>query len=510
MRTKKAIINTFAGLLYEAVALVCGMILPRLILRAFGSSYNGITTSITQFLSVIALLRSGIGGVTRAALYKPLSEKNTMEISRILRATEIFMRRVAIIFVGFLVVFAFIYPVFVNDEFEWIFSATLVLILGISTFTQYYFGFTYQMLLNADQRQCVTSFVQIFTTILNTAVAAVLIKFGAGIHAVKLGSAVCFALNPMIISTYTKRKYKIISGVEPDNKAISQRWDAFAHQVANFVNSNTDVMVLTVFTNIREVSVYSVYYLVINGLMRLLRNSIPGVAAAFGDMIAKGQTELIGRNFRLFELVVYSLSTILFVTCGIMLVPFVMIYTSGVYDVDYQRPLFAVLISIAAFFGCARIPYQHVVEAAGHYKQTKKGAFIEAILNITLSVVSVFKFGLIGVSVGTLAATFFRTVQYATYLSKNIIKRSYWQFLKHIIISVVIALSTYFIYTVMPISEMKNYYQWAKSASICFVVVLVLQILFNLVFYHEDSINLLIKLSGMFKRRKTNEAIKKD
>ena len=68
MRTKKAIINTFAGLMYETVALICGMILPRLILRSFGSSYNGITTSITQFLSVIALLRSGIGGVTRAAL----------------------------------------------------------------------------------------------------------------------------------------------------------------------------------------------------------------------------------------------------------------------------------------------------------------------------------------------------------------------------------------------------------------------------------------------------------
>ena len=510
MRTKKAIINTFAGLLYEAVALICGMILPRLILSAFGSSYNGITTSITQFLSVIALLRSGIGGVTRAALYKPLSEKDTVEISKILRATEIFMRRVALIFLGFLIIFSFIYPVFVNEEFDWFFSASLVLILGISTFTQYYFGFTYQMLLNADQRQCVTSFVHIITTVLNTIVAAVLIRFGAGIHAVKLGSAFCFALNPIIISSYTKRKYRLIHNVEPDNHAISQRWDAFAHQVANFVNTNTDVMVLTVFTNIREVSVYSVYYLVINGLSRLLRNTIPGVAAAFGDMIAKGQTELMRKNFKVFELVVYSLSTVLFVTCGLMLVPFVMIYTNGVYDVDYQRPLFAIIISVAAFFGCARIPYQHVVEAAGHYRQTKRGAFIEALLNISLSVISVFKLGLIGVSIGTLAATFFRTVQYATYLSKNIIIRSNWIFIKHIVMSFLITIATYYIYSMLPLPKITNYYQWTISAFICFVVVLVLQVVFSLVFYREDSKNLIKKLYGTLERRRKNETSEKN
>ena len=63
MRSKRALVNTLYGLLYEAVALACGMILPRLILGAFGSTYNGITNSITQFLSAISLLRAGIGGI---------------------------------------------------------------------------------------------------------------------------------------------------------------------------------------------------------------------------------------------------------------------------------------------------------------------------------------------------------------------------------------------------------------------------------------------------------------
>lgn len=498
MRTKKALLNTIAGLSYEAVALVCGMILPRLILSAFGSDYNGITNSISQFLGCIALLRSGIAGVTRAALYKPLAEQDNLKYSRILRATEIFMRKVALIFLGFICVFACVYPYFVRNDFDWLFTASLVFILGISTFVQYYFGFTYQMILNADQRQCVTSFVQIFTTILNTIVAYILIRCNVGIRGVKLGSAIVFALNPLFINYYAHKKYNILRDVTPDNSAISQRWDAFAHQVANFVHSNTDIMVLTVFTNMKEVSVYSVYYLVINSITRLLRNSIPGIAAAFGDMMARGQKELMDRNFRLFELLVYTLATVLFTITEIMLVPFVMLYTKGVYDVNYSRAGFALLISVAGFFSCARIPYQHVVEAAGHYKQTKNGAFAEAILNITISVALVYKLGLVGVAIGTVAATIFRTFQYAIYLSKNILGRDCFVFVKHILLSALSAVLTYAVYSRIVWIENSSFLEWAMNACLVGVIVCVITAAINLIFYKEDMALFVKKIRNMF------------
>ena len=74
MRSKKALINSISSLLSQLVTIICGFVLPRLILSQFGSSYNGITSSITQFLNCVILLRAGVGGVTRAALYKPLAD----------------------------------------------------------------------------------------------------------------------------------------------------------------------------------------------------------------------------------------------------------------------------------------------------------------------------------------------------------------------------------------------------------------------------------------------------
>ena len=55
--------NIYISLLYQAVAMICGLITPRIMLQAFGSEINGAISSIATFLGYIALLEGGIGGV---------------------------------------------------------------------------------------------------------------------------------------------------------------------------------------------------------------------------------------------------------------------------------------------------------------------------------------------------------------------------------------------------------------------------------------------------------------
>lgn len=502
MRSKKAMYNTISALTYEVVAVICGLILPRLILSRFGSSYNGITSSITQFLQVVILLRAGVGGVTRAALYKPLADKNYHEISAIIRATEIFMRKVAAIFAVALVVFASVYPFLVNDEFEWLFAFSLVLIIGISTFVQNYFGITYQMLLQADQCQHVYSVFQIITTVLNTCIAAVLIKAGFSIHIVKLGSALVFSLNPILINIYCKRKYRIDKTVKPNQTAIKQRWDAFSQTVSFFVHNNTDVIVLTCFTNTKEVSVYTVYNYVISNLQNILYNFVNGFGAAFGNMFAKNEKQLMHKNLKIFELIVFGLTSILYSVAGVLIVPFALLYTKGINDVDYSRPIFALLVTIAGSISCFRLPYQTIVEAVGHFKQTRNGAMIEAGLNIVLSVILVIKFGMIGVAIGTLVATIFRTFQYAIYLSKNILTRSIFIFIGHIAINAIIAVLAYFVSCFMFDMNVTTWFEWIILAIKVTLVTVAASAVLHFVFYHKDIKNLIEKLKNMKKTKK--------
>lgn len=500
MRGKKAALNTAFNLLEQFVSVICGLILPRLILSTLGSQYNGLTSSITQFLSCAVLLRSGIGGATRAALYKPMAEEDHDEINAIVKATDIFMKKIGIILAGAIVLFATIYPLLVKNEFDWFFTFSLFIIIGASTFAESFFGITYLIVLQADQRLWVTSLLKCICYIANTSIGAILLLNGCSIHAVKSVSALVYVAYPIILGAYVRRKYKIDRNVKPNNKAIAQRWDAFWQQVAIFVTTNTDVMVLTAFTNMLEVSVYAVYNMVFDGLRRVLNAFSNGLEAAFGNMIAKKEAKLLRENVAIVETVIYGISSFIYTCAALLIFGFVSVYTKGVNDVNYIRPAFAYVIILASFFNGVRIPYQLVVQAAGHYKQTKKGAIVEPIINLTLSIVLVFKYGLIGVAMGTLAATLFRTIQYSVYMSKNIVKRNPFIVVYRIVVSFLEYALTVVIIHAIKLNPPENYLAWINNAIITAVVCLIVIAICSFIFFRKDTMGILVKLRNILRK----------
>ena len=493
--------NTAVALLQELVAVICGFVLPRLIMRSYGSVYNGLTTSITQFLSCAVLLRAGIGGATRAALYKPLAAHDAYQINAIMSATERFMKKIAMILMGLIVLFSCVYPFFVINEFDWLFSFSLFLIIGIGTFAESMFGISYLILLQADQKLYIASTIRIIVYILNTAVSYILVRFGAPIHIVKLGGSLAFCVYPLGVNIYVKKKYAIACSVPPDNKSVAQRWDVFWHQVANFVMNSTDTVVLTVFSNMALVSVYSVYNLVINGLKKLIMTFTNGLEGAFGNMIASDDKKVLIDNFHLIEYLMFCIAAIVNCCAWYLILDFVSLYTKGVADAQYLQPAFAAVIILAHYFNCVRQPYQLVVQAAGHYTQTKKGAIIEPILNILLSVLLVIRFGLIGVAVGTLAATMFRTLQYAYYVSKHIIEDAFIRLFKGLAISALTFMSQMLFQRFIPFRAPTSYLTWCLRAMIVFALSLLVTLVFSLVFYRKEFGRLVFKVGNIIRYR---------
>ncbi len=501
MRSKKAIANIIISLLYQIVAIICGLIVPRLIISTFGSSVNGLISSITKFLGYIVFLEAGVGGVVRAALYKPLAEKSVEKISGIIKATEKFFRAIGLIFLGYLLVIAIIFPFITSDDFIYFYTFTLVLIIGISTFIQYYFGISYQILLQADQLQYITNLVQIFTMIINTVFIVLLVRLGFGIHIVKLMSSFIFILRPILLNVYVNWKYQLVKYVKPDNEAIKQRWDGLGHHIAYLLHENTDITVLTLFTNVKEVSVYSVYYMVVSSIKKLTVTFSTGLEAAFGNMIAKNEKRALDKNFSIFEFASFTLTTIFFTSTALLILPFVSLYTHGVTDVNYYRPVFAYLLTLAEAIYCIRIPYHSVVLAAGHFKETRNGAFAEAFINIILSVLLVHKWGIIGVTVGTIVAMVFRTIQYAVYLSRNILERSILEFIKKVIIYTFTVLLIIAAVKSLPALTINSYKSWIIYAIIVTTLASIITFMVGLLFYYEEIKNILLILKGLIKKK---------
>jgi len=500
-RTKRIALTIFTSLFSEGVALVCGLILPQMILSTYGSVYNGITQSISQFISYISLMKAGIGGATVVALYKPLAEDDTQEISEILASTEKFMRKISLIFLLFILGLSIFYPIFIAKEFDWWFTASLIFIISIATFGQYYFGFTYQTLLSADQKDYITTSLEIVTIILNTIVAVILMNHNFSLHIVKLGSSLVNLISPIFLYIYCHKKYHLVKNVEVSEDRIPQKWDAAAHEVASFVNNNTDVVILTLFSSLAEISVYTVYHYVIANLKKIVTKFTVGFGAAFGDMYSRNEIELMHKNLGIFELLIYSFTSILYSVALVMMLPFVSIYTRTVHDVNYIRPMFSLVLIIGGIFNCFRVPYRAITIAAGHYKQTRNGAIFEAIINIVVSVICVIMFGLIGVAIGTAFAMAFRTIQYVVYLSNNIMYRKISYFIKHALICFAIIIAVYYISLLYIPVHINTWRLWIIYAFITTIIAMLLTLITDILFYKDDLKLLIDKLKKNFLRK---------
>lgn len=480
--------SVFTTLTLQLTTLVCGLIVPRVLLGAYGSEAYGATTAIAQFLSYITLLEGGIGGVARAALYKPLADGDTDHISVIVNELKRFFRVIAYISIGYAIILACTFKSFSHIEcYDWMTSFWLVLVIAISIFGQYFIGISYSALIQADQRIYILNTLSIITTIINALLIVMLVQLGSDLILVKLVSSIVFLIKPTAMWLYVKKKYGLIQHPVRDKNALSQKWTGLGHHIAYYVHSNTDVAVLTLLDNLKSVSVYSVYHMVTQNIQNVVSALCSGMEPLFGDMIVKGEKDKLGETFSFYETMISIACTVLFSTVFVMIVPFISIYTKGVEDANYIQPLFAYLLTTATVIYCLRLPYIAAITAAGHFTQTKWGAYGEAIINILVSVILVWKFGLIGVAIGTVLAIGFRLVYSVVYLSMHILFRSISSFLKRMIVNAVtIVFSILCCNLFIPNMIMKNYFQWTCSASVVFIVSSIIAFVLNYIFYKKN------------------------
>lgn len=438
-------------------------------------------------------------------MYKPIASKNKKQIENILKASERFFRVIAIIFVIYLIVLSIVYPVIVSSQFAYMYTLSLVLIISISTLAEYYFGMTYKLYLQAEQKTYITSIIQMIGYILNTIAIIILVKCNASIQIVKLASSFIFVLRPIVQNIYVKKKYNINLKEADKNYQLKQKWDGLAQHIATVVHNNTDITILTFFSPITEVSVYSVYYLVTKGIKSIVQSFVMGVSDSFGDMIARNEKENLNKSFKIYELFFYTIITIVYMATVILIVPFVMVYTLGITDTDYVRPTFATLLVLGEFIWAIRQPYNELVKAAGHFKETQAGAWVEAVSNIVISLILVWKYGIVGVAIGTLVAMLIRTIEFVYHANKYILERKQKESIIRFIIIAIQTIIITLISKLLPTYEFTNYFIWIKYAIIIAIMIIIIVIPSNIIIYRLETKDLLnIAKRVLTKNKETN------
>lgn len=481
-----AALNISSNLVLQVVIIISGFIMPKLLISSFGSDVYGLVASITQFLSLIMLLEAGIGPVIKAKLYKYIANDDKNKILLTLKDADKFFKRIGYIFIVYVIILCILYP-FMNDEFNSSFSIGLIIIMAVSTLFEYFFGIVYNLYLQADKKYYVTSWAQIFCYVFNIILVVILIKLGASIFVVKIANTIAFFIKPFFQAWYVRKKLNIHFKNAKGEEKIENKFDGLSQHVAYVVTSNTDVTVLTIFSNLATVAVYSVYNLIASAVRNIVAAFVNGMDSIFGDMFARNEKDVLKRSFGIYEFLFFTVCLIIYLTTIVLIVPFIKVYTEGITDANYIQPLFGYLIVLACMATSIRSVYSGLVYSIGHFKQTNLISWVEAIVNIVLSIVLVIKFGLIGVAIGTLVSSLIRLIYFMYYASKVVLVRSVKICAKWI---VAIALEIIICFLLMQTSffnyNASNYFDWTLYAIIVLIVNIVIVLFINIICNFEQ------------------------
>ena len=462
--------NILTQVLNQLLTTACGILIPRLLISAYGSEAYGIAVSISQFLSYIALFEGGIGSVARAKLYGPLARKDASEIGSVYFAVKDFFSHVAVVFVLYSAVLGLCYHDLAHAAgFSRTYIFLLVCSIGLATLAKYMGGLANLTLIVADKKAYVNNLIMAGTTVINTAAVVILVKLKAGLILVKLGSSLIFIVRPVLYAVYVKKHYTL---TRCEKKAVlDQKWAGLGQHIAYFFHKNTDVVLLTLMADVRLVAVYSVHNMVVSSVRSIAEALSGGMEAAFGAWIAAEDLPALRRSYRKYNVLLSAGTLILFSCAGILIVPFIRIYTGGITDANYIQPAFAWVFLVAEAVNCLSLPCSSLPVAANHLKKTRWGAYGEALINLLLSCILIPWNPLLGAALGTLAATTFRAIYYMCYSSKNILRlplRSIlFPFCGTLLLLSAITLCGAFL---IRAAAIKDFISWTRCGLLCFLI----------------------------------------
>lgn len=414
--------NIIFGFLSKIIVMGFGVLVPRLVLVNLGSESNGLLNVVGTALTYMSLLEAGVGTATLQALYRPVAEGDRDSISRIMSATNFYYRRTGKVYLAMVVVVAVALSIFIRTNISKSTVFIVVLLAGLSGVIDYFFQGKFRILLAAEGKNYVTTNISTIVSVATNIAKVVVLLVGGDVVAVQFVSFVINLCRMAAFSIYEHLHYSWINyAAIPDYDAISEKDAVLVHQVSSLIFGNTDVLVLSLFGSLADASIYTMYSMIYSLAM--------GVAAAFseGFTYALGQSfhdrERYLRLFDAYETYNMAFTASIFCICHIIILPFIKLYTAGVEDAVYVNQYLPWLFSFMHLLNNGRASSQNTINIAQRFEDTKWRSVLESAINVIVSLVATYWYGIYGVLIGTIAALLYRTNDMIIYAA-SILKRS--------------------------------------------------------------------------------------
>lgn len=473
---KKEILLNF---IFTILINLLGFVQNRYFAQYMGIETLGMMKLFSQLLAYLNIIEMGLGSASTFALYRPLAEKNYQQISIIINTIENIYNKIGILLFGLGTLCIPIIPFFMEVSefsskiyFYWI----LYVLNTVST----YLFIKYIILFTANQEFLFVRTVQSIS-IISFKILQIfcIIKFHSFFVYILL-----LILDNLIQWLFLKKHYKkkysyIIKTKEKYEGIKNDIRNLFWHKIGGLIVFNTDLILISKFTDLKIVGIYASYQMILQVLSTIVNIIQNVLSPKIGKYIAKHNKKEIYNYFKHYDLLFCFISIIFTCNTFILIDSFVELWLGNQFILSEFT---LKLICFNLFVNLFRWNLESFKSGAGFFDDVKS-PILESIINLVVSIILGLKMGLDGVIIGTIISNIIVILIYKPILVfKRCFDKNIKDYIKiygiYLILIVISLLSCNFILNFIPLKNISSWFDWIVQGiivgSITFVITFII------------------------------------
>lgn len=441
-RVENSIRNSAIGIISQIINTALGLVVRMVFIRQLSEDYLGANGLFSNILTVLSLAEMGIGSAIVYNMYKPIAEKNEMQIARLMN----FYKR-AYNIIGFVVALCGLcvtpfLKYIIKDQPNIPHITIIYLLFLLNTVFSYFFAYK-RSIFSADQRErTIYIFRLIFYAVRSALQILILLRTSDFIQYLII-QIICTLLENLSISLFADREYPFLKKYrtsalsnEETGTIIKDVKALFIYKIGSTALDGTDNIIISAFDGVISVGLLSNYSLVTSAVQLLLSQVTTSLTGSVGNYIARENEEKrenLLEKLTFLSFIIYGGSFVILTSC---LTPFVSIWAGEKFALGFP----------IVFIHCLNIYIFGMMNAVWTFRATmglfvygKWRPLISAIINIVVSIFLAKRMGLLGVLLGTTITRVTTNVWYDPYIVykcglKKPLNKYYVQWIKYLLI----------------------------------------------------------------------------
>ena len=468
-RVRKSIKNAEVNLLFYFLTIFLSFFSRKIFLDCLGPDFIGLSGTLSNILGYLNLAELGIASCISFHLYKPLQENNHEKLQEILSVYGYLYQCV-----GFIIL---IIGIILSLFFPWIFGNT-ILPMGIVYFAFYsllgssligYFINYRQILLSADQKNYLVAMYTQSANIIKTLIQIFLAYNYKNLYLWVFVEFLFSILACIILNWKINKEYPWLHTNKLKGKSLLKKYPGiitntkqiFIHKIKDVILMRSDELFVFLFVSLKMVAYYGNYTLVISRIGQMFSAMLDSINAGIGNLIAEGSKEKIMQVFWEMLTIRHFVAGFLCFSTYHFVEPLISVWLGEQYILNRTiTALLAIYIYISSSRGVVDM-YNH---AHGLYADTWS-AWAELAINVTVTVIAGYLWGIIGILLGKIISTGIIIVLWKPYyLFRNGLHHSYkeyWRGASHnYLVSAICFIIGHQILNLLPINPYTNFGYW--------------------------------------------------